>query len=137
MNHVDPRKAASHSPAPAPAPAPTQVGANLDVFDCGKATSSKSAFCKHWSAIQVDGISASEFIAFLQPLADLDGVSVTYGYREDATAAAPVERAEVAQEDASLSRALEVSRMSRAKALRFALSDEGRILIESHFVGLS
>ena len=33
---------------------------------------------RHWSAVKADGITASEFVAFLQPLADLDGITVSY-----------------------------------------------------------
>lgn len=33
---------------------------------------------RHWNAIKAEGISASQFIAFLQPLADLDGIMVSY-----------------------------------------------------------
>lgn len=45
-------------------------------------TASKSILCKHWDAINADGITASEFIAFLQPLADLDGITVSYIYSD-------------------------------------------------------
>jgi hypothetical protein len=33
---------------------------------------------RHWNAIKAEGISASELIAFLQPIADLDGIMVSY-----------------------------------------------------------
>lgn len=38
----------------------------------------RARYFGHWSAIQNDQITASEFIAYLRPLADLDGVSVVH-----------------------------------------------------------
>ncbi|MDR6855903.1 hypothetical protein [Variovorax guangxiensis] len=38
----------------------------------------QAALFRHWNAIKAEGISASQFIAFLQPLADLDGITVSY-----------------------------------------------------------
>jgi hypothetical protein len=44
---------------------------------------SKSTFYKHWDAIKAEGITASQFIAFLQPLADLDGITVSYTHSDE------------------------------------------------------
>lgn len=96
---------------------------------------SRSIFYKHWNAIKAEGVSASEFIAFLQPLADLDGISVSFIYndeggkehiynhrRDDLTHTNP------------LSRAIQENKLSREKALSFALNEEGRVWIESNFM---
>ena len=99
---------------------------------------------KHWNAIRADGISASQFIAFLQPLADLDGITVSYTYsgedckehvytrrREDEAAGA------AAQPRANpLSEAIRKGKLSKEKALTFALNEEGRVWIESNFLDL-
>ncbi len=96
---------------------------------------SQSIFYKHWNAIKAEGVTASEFIEFLQPLADLDGISVSFIYndeggkehiynhrRDDATYANP------------LSRAIQEKKLSKEKALSFALNEEGRVWIESNFM---
>ena len=98
---------------------------------------SKSTFYKHWNAIKAEGISASQFIEFLQPLADLDGISVAFIYndesgkeqiynhrRDDPTYANP------------LSRAIQEKKLSKEKALSFALNEQGRVWIESNFMEL-
>lgn len=46
-------------------------------------TAPKSTFYEHWDAIRADGITASQFMAFLQPLADLDGMTVSYIYGDE------------------------------------------------------
>lgn len=38
----------------------------------------EAVFFEHWRALQRDNISASAFINYLQPLASLDGISVSY-----------------------------------------------------------
>jgi hypothetical protein len=43
----------------------------------------QAALFRHWNAIKAEGISASQFIAFLQPLADLDGILVSYISSDD------------------------------------------------------
>ncbi|MGI4777567.1 MAG: hypothetical protein ACRYGA_05535 [Janthinobacterium lividum] len=98
---------------------------------------SQSSFLEHWAAISRDGITASQFIEFLQPFADLDGISVSYVYndadgqervyhrrRDDDTTANP------------LSEAIRQNKISREEALRLALNDEGRVWIESNFIEL-
>jgi hypothetical protein len=38
----------------------------------------RSILFKYWNAIKAEGITASQFVDFLQPLADLDGITVSY-----------------------------------------------------------
>ena len=38
----------------------------------------RSILFKHWNAIKAEGITASQLVDFLQPLADLDGITVSY-----------------------------------------------------------
>ena len=38
----------------------------------------RSVLFKHWNAIKAEGITASQLVDFLQPLADLDGITVSY-----------------------------------------------------------
>ncbi|SEB24407.1 hypothetical protein [Variovorax sp. YR216] len=98
----------------------------------------KSALYKHWNAIKADGITASQFIAFLQPLADLDGITVSYSY-SDGDGVEHIynrRRGEVGRAD-PLSRAIQEKKLSKEKALSFALNEEGRVWIESNFVDLN
>jgi hypothetical protein len=113
---------------PDQAPAPHEIARREEVL-------SRSTFYKHWNAIKAEGISASQFIEFLQPLADLDGISVSFVYkddhgkeqiynhrRDDPTYANP------------LSRAIQEKKLSKEKALSFALNEQGRVWIESNFM---
>jgi len=38
----------------------------------------KARFYQHWNRLKADNVTASQFIEFLRPLADLDGISVAY-----------------------------------------------------------
>lgn len=97
------------------------------------------ALYKHWNAIKAEGISASQFIAFLQPLADLDGITVSYSYSDDDGKEHVYNRR---RDDASvprtnpLSEAIRKGKLSKEKALTFALNEEGRVWIESNFLEL-
>lgn len=97
------------------------------------------ALLKHWNAIQVDGISASQFIAFLQPLADLDGITVSYSYHDDDGKEHVYNRRhedEAVPRANPLSEAIRKGNLSKEKALTFALNEEGRVWIESNFLEL-
>ncbi len=39
----------------------------------------RPALAQHWQKIAAEGVTAAQFIEFLQPLADLEGLSVTPG----------------------------------------------------------
>ena len=98
----------------------------------------KSTLYRHWDAIQAEGITASEFIAFLQPLADLDGITVSYVYQdEDGAERVYNHRRGEFGTGNPLSRAIQEKKLSKEKALTFALNEEGRIWIESNFIELS
>lgn len=100
-----------------------------------KQTGAKSNLYKHWDAIKAEGITASQFIAFLQPLADLDGITVSYTYSdEDGTEHVYNHRRGELGSVNPLSRAIQEKKLSREKALSFALNEEGRIWIESNFM---
>lgn len=97
----------------------------------------KSALYEHWNAIKADGITASQFIAFLQPLADLDGITVSYSYSDEDGVEHVYnrKRGELGSSD-PLSRAIHEKKLSKEKALTFALNEEGRVWIESNFIDL-
>ncbi|MDR6856220.1 hypothetical protein [Variovorax guangxiensis] len=98
----------------------------------------KSTLFRHWDAIRADGITATEFIAFLQPLADLDGITVSYIYSdEDGTEHVYNHRRGEFGIENPLSRAIQEKKLSKEKALTFALNEEGRVWIESNFMELS
>jgi hypothetical protein len=69
----------------------------------------------HWSAIQKDNISASAFINYLQPLADLDGMSISH----------------LNYDVAGVHHATEPS--SRT-TMSFALTKDGRVSIQSSLI---
>jgi hypothetical protein len=97
-----------------------------------------SKLYKHWHAIQAEGITASQFIAFLQPLADLDGITVSYTYSdEDGTEHVYNHRRGESGGANPLSRAIQEKKLSKEKALTFALNEEGRIWIESNFMEMN
>lgn len=103
----------------------------------GRASAAKSKLSRHWDAIRADGITASEVIAFLQPLADLDGITVSYIYSdEDGTEHVYHHRRGEFGSENPLSRAIQERKLSKEKALSFALNEEGRIWIESNFIEL-
>jgi hypothetical protein len=98
-------------------------------------TVAKSTLYKHWNAIRAEGITASQFIAFLQPLADLDGITVSYADRDDDAIEHLYNRRrdEFGREN-PISRAIREKELSKEKALTFALNEEGRVWIESNFI---
>jgi len=83
---------------------------------------------QHWRAIQDDGITATAFIAFLKPLADLDGITVSHFYA----------RLDQAGDDraSALVQTDGESGQSTTKNLTFVLNTEGGISVESNFVEL-
>lgn len=82
---------------------------NVDALDAAQARqASNLTLLGHWRAIQDDGITAPEFIAFLKPLADLDGITVSHFETGQST----------------------------TKNLTFVLNTEGGISVESNFVEL-
>ena len=82
---------------------------SIEALDAAQARhASNLTLLHHWRAIQDDGITATEFIAFLKPLADLDGITVSH---------------------------LETGQ-STPKSLTFVLNTEGGISVESNFVEL-
>ena len=63
---------------PAPGVMPTQWGPQGPHPE-----KTRSRFHLHWSRLRAENIRASEFIEFLRPLADLDGIVVSYTYRDE------------------------------------------------------
>lgn len=138
------RKNGQAAPAAEAAPSASSADAVRESAPAGPQPVPNPVLYKHWNAIRADGISASQFIAFLQPLADLDGITVSYTYsgedgkehvytrrREDEAAGA------TAQPRANpLSEAIRKGKLSKEKALTFALNEEGRVWIESNFLDL-
>ncbi|CAN7775704.1 hypothetical protein LJR175_007775 [Variovorax sp. LjRoot175] len=101
-------------------------------------TGAQPSLFRHWDAIRTEGITASQFIAFLQPLADLDGITVSYTYSdEDGTEHVYNHRRGEFGSVNPLSRAIQEKKLSKEKALTFALNEEGRVWIESNFMELN
>ena len=95
----------------------------------------KSTLYKHWDSIRAEGVTASQFIAFLQPLADLDGITVSYIYSdEDGMEHVYNHRRGEPESVNPLSRAIHERKLTKEKALTFALNEEGRVWIESNFM---
>jgi hypothetical protein len=96
-----------------------------------------STLYRHWDAIRADGITASQFIAFLQPLADLDGITVSYAYSDDLGIEHVYNhrRGDLGMAN-PLSQAIQERKLSKEKAMTFALNEEGRVWIESNFIEL-
>jgi len=104
----------------------------------GEQTVASSTLYKHWDAIKAQGITASQVIAFLQPLADLDGITVSYTYSdEDGMEHVYNHRRGELGSANPLSRAILEKKLSKEKALTFALNEEGRVWIESNFMEMN
>jgi hypothetical protein len=122
---------------PAPIVAKAQPFAQAPQIAHREGTVSKSTLYKHWDAINANGITASEFIAFLQPLADLDGITVSYTYSdEDGREHVYNRRREDVSYENPLSQAIREKKLSREKALSFALNEQGKVWVESNFIEL-
>lgn len=121
---------AGPGPSHEPVPTPPELARREQVL-------SRSTFYKHWTAIKAEGITASQFIEFLQPLADLDGISVAYIYNDEAgNERIYNHRRDEAATANPLTRAIQEKKLSKDKALTFALNEEGRVWIESNFMEL-
>ena len=97
----------------------------------------QSALHRHWQAISADGITASQFIEFLQPFADLDGISVSYVYLDaDGKERVYNRRRDDTTVENPLSAAIKEKKISRDEALALARNEEGRVWIESNFMDL-
>ena len=98
---------------------------------------SPSVLHRHWINIKSEGITASQFIEFLQPLADLDGISVSFIYQDDTGKECIYNHQ---KKDGTYEnpfwQAIREKKMTRERALLFALNDEGRVWIESNFMEL-
>ncbi|MGJ7579116.1 hypothetical protein ACSFA3_02925 [Variovorax sp. RHLX14] len=98
---------------------------------------SQSIFYKHWKAISAEGITASQFIEFLQPFADLDGISVSYVYSDaDGRERVYNRRRDDTTVENPLTVAIKEKKISLDQALALARNEEGRVWIESNFIDL-
>ena len=98
---------------------------------------SQTTLHEHWQAISADGITASQFIEFLQPFADLDGISVSYVYNDlDGKERVYNRRRDDTTVDNPLTEAIRQKKISRDEAVKLALNEEGRVWIESNFIDL-
>ena len=98
---------------------------------------SQSMLYKHWKAISDEGITASQFIEFLQPFADLDGISVSYVYSDaDGKERVYNRRRDDATVENPLTVAIKEKKISLDQALALARNEEGRVWIESNFIDL-
>ena len=120
-------------PRKAPGPIDPQVAQQIQRRE---EVLAQSSYLKHWKAIKAEGISASQFIEFLQPFADLDGISVSYVYSDaDGNERIYNHRKEDSFEN-PLSMAIKEKKISKDQALNLALNEEGRVWIESNFMDL-
>lgn len=98
---------------------------------------SQSIFYKHWKSISDEGITASQFIEFLQPFADLDGISVSYVYSDaDGKERVYNRRRDDVTVENPLTAAIKEKKISLDQALALARNEEGRVWIESNFIDL-
>lgn len=103
---------------------------SVEALDAAQARhASNLMLLQHWRAIQGDGITATEFIAFLKPLADLDGITVSHFYAQPGQAGDGRALALVLPDGES-------GQSTTTKNLTFALNTEGGISVESNFVEL-
>ncbi len=97
----------------------------------------QSTLSDHWLALQSAGFAASQVIEFLQPIADLEGISVSYVYLDDAGREQIYNhRSDDSTFHNPLSQAIKEKRLTKSAAMKFALNDEGRGWIESNFMEL-
>ena len=97
----------------------------------------QASFYKHWQAISAEGITASQFIEFLQPFADLEGISVSYVYSDaDGNERVYNRRRDDNTVENPLTAAIKEKKISRDEALALARNEEGRVWIESNFMDL-
>ncbi|WP_088952436.1 hypothetical protein [Variovorax sp. HW608] len=128
------RKNGQASEAEAPARAGSSHVDAVREAPTGKPDVTNAVLLKHWNAIKADGISASRFIAFLQPLANLDGIAVSYTYfDDDGHEHTYNRRRDDLSSENPLSKDIRAGRLSKEKALTFALNEEGRVWIETNF----
>lgn len=129
----------SEAPVEAPVEAP-DVPPTLPAKSAAPPTSAivaQAGFYKHWHAISAEGITASQFIEFLQPFADLDGISVSYVYSDaDGNERVYNRRRDDNTVENPLTAAIKEKKISRDEALALARNDEGRVWIESNFMDL-
>lgn len=85
------------------------------------------AYLQGWRFLKKNGITASQFIEFLRPLADLDGIEVTHVY-QSAPESSPERTESALQQDRQFA--------ATEKVLSFGLNKEGRVLIQSNFIDL-
>ena len=124
------RSEAKPAPAPPPAPAPAPARPTAPI-------ARQLTLADHWAAMKASGYTASQAVDFLRPLADLEGISVSYVYEDDTG------REQVYNHptdnlgfDNPLSQAIRSKKLSKPEALKFALNDKGRVWIESNFIEL-
>lgn len=96
----------------------------------------QSIYFKHWKAIKAEGITASQFMEFLQPFADLDGISVSYIYSDTEGNERIYNHRKEDSFENPLSVAIKEKKISKDQALNLALNEEGRVWIESNFMDL-
>ena len=96
-----------------------------------------TTLAQHWAVMKGQGYTAAQLMEFIQPNADLEGISVSYVY-EDASGRARVyhHRRDDPTFENPMSRAIREKQLSKERALQFALNEEGRTWIESNFIEL-
>lgn len=94
----------------------------------------KSKLYRQWNRIKADGITASEFIEFLRPLADLDGICVSYVYATEGGGERIYNHGRESPTENPLVDAIKKKGLTKEKALSFALNEEGRMWIERNFI---
>lgn len=94
----------------------------------------KSRLHRHWNRMKLEGITASEFIEFLRPLADLDGICVSFIYKSESGDERIYNHGKDSPRHNPMVEAIKKKELTLDAALGFALNEQGRIWVESNFI---
>ncbi|MDM0117591.1 hypothetical protein QTI66_36375 [Variovorax sp. J22R133] len=117
----------NRAPAPQSSEVQQQIAQREKVLE-------KSRLYRHWSRIKADKITASQFIEFLRPLADLDGVCVSYIYEDKGGEERIYNQGNQEVPGNPMVDAICKKELTLEKAMTFALNEQGKVWIESIFL---
>lgn len=127
MGHCDSTGCSVHTTKVIPAGAAPDNGQESITAKAAEAAR-VHAYLQVWRHLESSGITATQFIEFLKPLANLDGLEVTHVY-QGAQSLSPVQADSESQ--------LQKRFAATEKVLSFGLNQDGRLLIQSNFVDLN
>lgn len=118
----------------APAAAFAVLGKDKQLVSIGaKSMLGKAKFESCWQLVSAAGVTASEFIEFLRPLAEQEGVMLSYCYCDEDGTSQTYRHLQGSADENPVTRAIRRGELTREKALSLALSDEGRRWIAAQF----